>query len=115
MHEVSLAGGILRIVEESAAREGFRRVTSLRLEAGALCSVDVRALRFALEAIAPGTVLQEAALHIEEPPGQAFCFGCGENVHIAARGDACPSCGAYRLHPTGGMELRVLELTVHDC
>jgi hydrogenase nickel incorporation protein HypA/HybF len=114
MHEVSLAGGILRMVEEVAARDGFKRLSALRLEAGVLASVDVRALRFALEAIAPGSVLEGAQLVIEQPEGQAFCFGCGQNVQIAARGDACPLCGAYRLHPTSGTELRVLELTVHD-
>lgn len=114
MHEVSLAGGILGIVETASARDGFLRVQSLRLEVGALASVDVRALRFALESLAHGTVLEGCALEIERPAGGAFCFGCGESVQIAARGDACPACGSYRLQPTSGTELRVLELIVQD-
>ncbi|MFY8087120.1 MAG: hydrogenase/urease maturation nickel metallochaperone HypA, partial [Rubrivivax sp.] len=40
MHEMSLAGGILRLVEEAAAREAFQRVSCLRLEAGALAGVE---------------------------------------------------------------------------
>ena len=56
MHEASLAGGILRIVEDAARRDGFGRVKALRVEAGRLAGVEVRALRFALDAIAPGTV-----------------------------------------------------------
>ena len=114
MHELSLAGGILRIVEDAAERDRFRRVQTLRIEAGALASVDVHALRFALEAIAKGTLLEGAELQIEQPPGQALCFGCGQHVSIAARTDACPCCGAYQLHPTAGTELRVLGLTVLD-
>ena len=55
MHELSLAGGIVRLVEDAAERERFRRVSLLRLEAGALSGVEVRALRFALEASVPGT------------------------------------------------------------
>ena len=88
MHEASLAGGVLQLVEDAARREGFTRLISLRLEAGELAGVDVRALRFALESLAPGTLLQGAQIAIETPPGQAWCLGCGQTVAIARRGDA---------------------------
>mgnify|MGYP002144948207 CR=1 FL=1 len=67
MHELSLAGGVLRLVEDAAAREGFRRVQRLVLEAGALSGVEVRALRFAIESLAPGTCLEDCTLQIDEP------------------------------------------------
>jgi hydrogenase nickel incorporation protein HypA/HybF len=114
MHELSLAGGILKLVEDSAAREGFRRVRRLRLEAGALAGVELRALRFALDALAPGSLLEGAEIQIDQPPGRAFCMGCGESVEIAARTDPCPACGSHKLTPTGGLELRVLDLIVVD-
>ena len=65
MHEMSLAGGILKIVEDAAARDGFARVSRLVLEAGALAGVEVSALRFALEALSPGTLLEAAIIEIE--------------------------------------------------
>lgn len=114
MHEASLAGGVLQLVEDTARREGFSRLLILRLEAGQLAGVDVRALRFALESLAPGTVLDGAEIQIEEPPGQAWCMGCGQTVAIAQRGDACSACGGYQLQPTGGMELRVIDMQVSD-
>lgn len=114
MHEASLAGGVLRVVEDAARREGFGSVTLLRLEVGQLAGVEVRALRFALEAIAPGTCLAGARLEIDEPPGQAWCLGCSARVTLARRGDGCPQCGGYHLQPTGGTELRVVELLVND-
>lgn len=114
MHEASLAGGILQLVEDAARREGFRRVTRLRLQAGQLAGVEPRALRFALEALAPGTCLQDACFEIEEPPGQAWCLPCGLSVAIAQRGEACPHCGHYQLQPTGGTELKVLDMLVED-
>ena len=114
MHEASLAGGVLQLVEDTAVREGFSRLLSLRLEAGQLAGVDVRALRFALESLAPGTVLDGAQIEIEEPPGKAWCMGCAQTVAIAQRGDACPVCGGYQLQPTGGMELRVIDMQVSD-
>lgn len=114
MHEVSLAGGILRVVEDAAVREGFARVSHLRLEAGALSGVDVHALRFALQASVPGTCLESAEIQIDEPPGQAWCLKCATTVLIRCRTDACPQCGGFQLQPTGGTELRVTELLVHD-
>jgi hydrogenase nickel incorporation protein HypA/HybF len=114
MHEMSLAGGILRVVEQARERERFARVSTLRLAAGALAGVELAALRFALEAAAPGTLLDGARIEIDEVPGQAFCMGCGESVPIASRTDDCPRCGSARLTPTGGLELKVVDLVVHD-
>jgi hydrogenase nickel incorporation protein HypA/HybF len=114
MHELSLAAGILQMVERAAAREHFAHVATLELEVGALAGVDVHALRFALEAMAPGTLLERAAVQIARPEGRAWCLDCTEEVAIAALGEACPRCGAYGLRSTRGTELRVLRLTVHD-
>jgi len=114
MHEISLAGGILKLVEDSALKENFRRVSLLRLEVGQLANVELRALQFALEAIAPGTVLEGAQLAFDEPPGQALCLDCRQTVPLPERGTACIHCGSYRLQPTGGTELRVVDMLVAD-
>ncbi len=112
MHEVSLAGGILDIVEKTCARDPFERVTSLRLEAGALSGVDVRALRFALESIAPGTLLAQSHIDIDEPAATAWCMPCAQTVEIRSRLDACPYCASHQLQPTGSTELRVVDMQV---
>jgi hydrogenase nickel incorporation protein HypA/HybF len=114
MHELSLAGGILQLVEDAAKREHFSRVKLLHLEAGALSGVEIRALRFALDAIKPGTCLAEARIEIDEPPGQAWCLACNQCVAIQSRLDPCPQCGGVRLQPTGGTDLRVVDLLVDD-
>ncbi len=112
MHELSLAGGILRLLEQTRERDPFERVIHLRLEAGALSGVEPSALRFALEAIAPGTCLEHATIDIEEPPATARCMACGQSVTIRSRLDPCPICGDFGLQATGGTELRVMELQV---
>jgi hydrogenase nickel incorporation protein HypA/HybF len=114
MHEISLAGGILTLVEDSARRENFRRVRLLRLEVGQLANVELRALQFALEALAPGTLLDGARFEFDEPPGQALCLDCRQTVPLPERGTACPHCASYRLQPTGGTELRVTDMLVAD-
>jgi hydrogenase nickel incorporation protein HypA/HybF len=112
MHEVSLAGGILRVVEQARERDPFARLTHLTLEVGALSGVEVSSLRFALQAIAPSTCLAGAEIDIQEPPGTAWCLPCGQSVPILQRLDLCPQCGSAQLQPTGGTELRVLDLRV---
>ncbi|RVT50107.1 hydrogenase maturation nickel metallochaperone HypA/HybF [Rubrivivax albus] len=114
MHEMSLAGGILKLVDDAAARDPFTRVKCLVLDCGALAGVEVHALRFALEAIAPGTRLDGAEIVVHEPPGQAFCMSCGQRVEIMSRVDPCPACGSFKLQPTGGLDLTVRELIVHE-
>lgn len=114
MHEMSLAGGVLRLVEQAQTREHFSRVARIRLEAGALAGVEVRALRFALEAVAPGTALEGAAIEIDELPASAWCLACSQSVEIRSRTDDCPLCGSAQIQPTGGTELKLAELIVHD-
>ncbi|MBU6259305.1 MAG: hydrogenase maturation nickel metallochaperone HypA [Burkholderiales bacterium] len=112
MHELSLAGGILGIVEEARTRERFERVKRLTVEAGALAGVELRSLRFALESLAPGSCIEGAAIEIEVAPGTAWCLACCRSVAIASRTDPCPACAGHRLQPTGGTELKLRELIV---
>jgi len=114
MHEVSLAGGVLQLVDETAQREGFSRVLQLRLEVGQLAGVEVQALRFALDCIAPGTRLEGAQIEIIECAGLGWCLGCQQSVSIEQRGQPCPLCASYHIQSTGGMQLRVLDLQVSD-
>lgn len=112
MHELSLAGGILRVLEQTRERDPFERVTHLRLEVGALAGVEIESLRFALSSIAADTLLADAAIEIDTPPASAWCLPCGQRVSITSRLDACPVCGGYQLQPTGGTELRVVDMQV---
>ena len=112
MHEASLAGGVLQLVEEAARRDGFTRVVTLRLAVGQLAGVELPALRFALQSLTPGTLLEDAQIQIDEPPGQAWCMDCCMTVALALRGDACPVCGGFQLQPNGGLELRVVDMDV---
>ena len=114
MHEISLAGGILRMVEAAAARENFLRVARLHLEVGVLAGVEPQALRFALTAMMPGTCLEGGEIAIDEIPGVARCLSCAASVEIASHIEPCPRCGKYTLQATGGTELRVVDLVVFN-
>jgi hydrogenase nickel incorporation protein HypA/HybF len=109
---MSLAQGILEILEEAARRERTSRVTSVWLELGALSAVDPEAIAFCFEAVARGTVADGARLNIEIIPGRAMCLHCGESVPMARRDDACPLCGRYQMRVADGEQMRVRELEV---
>lgn len=112
MHEMSLAEGVLQIIEDHARQHGFGRVCAIVLEVGQLANVEVEALRFALDAVTRGTVAEGAAVEVVDVAGQAWCLHCSESVAVAARYEACPRCGGYQLQITGGTEMRVKELAV---
>jgi hydrogenase nickel incorporation protein HypA/HybF len=112
MHELSLCEGVRALIEEAAAREGFARVTRVRLEVGRFAGVETDALRFGFDVAMRGSPAEGAALDVIDLPGRAFCFGCGATVEVESRLDDCPRCGGARLSPTGGHELRVKDLEV---
>ena len=112
MHEMSLAEGVLQVIEQQARQQAFVRVLSVRLEIGRLAGVEVEAMRFCFDAVTRDSVAQGATLIIDEPEGQAWCMPCGLSVPLPQRGSACPHCGGWQLQPTGGTELRITELEV---
>jgi hydrogenase nickel incorporation protein HypA/HybF len=112
MHEMSLAEGILQIVEDAAAKQGFKRVTEVRLEIGVLSGVEIEALSFCLEVVLKGSVADGARVDLQHIPGRGYCLGCGETVPVKALYDACPHCGSYQVQATGGTEMRVKDLLV---
>lgn len=112
MHEMSLAEGIVQLIEEASVREGFSSVKLVALEIGRLSSVEPEALAFCFDAATRGSIAEGARLEIENVPGQGVCPQCGATVEVEALYDPCPKCGAFGLRITGGTEMRVKELEV---
>jgi hydrogenase nickel incorporation protein HypA/HybF len=112
MHEMSLAEGIVQLVEDAARAEGCTRVRTVWLEIGQLAAVEQEALRFCFDAVTRDSVAEGARLEIIETPGQGWCMQCERNVAVAALYDPCPDCGSYQVQVTGGSEMRVKELEV---
>lgn len=110
MHEMSLAEGVLGVVQEAARAHHPCVIRAVRLEIGALAAVELEALRFAFEVVKRGSVADGATLDIVSVPGSAWCMQCSRSVAIAERTDPCPECGSWQLQVTGGDQMRVKEL-----
>ena len=112
MHEMSLAEGVLQLIEEAAEREGFTHVRTIWVEIGALSGVEPDALTFCFDAVTRGSIAEGAAIEIVHVPGRGHCFDCGRDTELEAVYDACRHCGALPVQVTGGTEMRVKELEV---
>ncbi len=112
MHELALAREIVAIVEGEASRHGASAVRRIIVEIGVLSHVDPRALAFCFAAAAKGTPAAGAVLETRAAPARVQCAGCGRNVGIAKRGDACPECGSFDLVTARGEELKVKAMEI---
>lgn len=112
MHEMSLAEGVLQLVEDTAKRENARRVKLVVLEIGRMSSVEPEALKFCFEAVTNGSIAQGAVLEIIDVPGAGWCMLCSETVPMEALYGACPTCGSYQVQATSGTEMRVKEIEI---
>src|SRR5574343_1818302 len=106
MHEMSLAEGIVQLLEEHAQTQQFRRVKQIWLQVGELAGVEPEALTFCLDVVLRGSLADGAQVHLLREPGRGWCLACSQEVSIHARFDACPSCGRHQVQVTGGEELR---------
>jgi hydrogenase nickel incorporation protein HypA/HybF len=112
MHEMSLAEGILQLLEDAARRENATRVSAVYLEIGQLASVEVESLRFCFDAVIKDSIAEGARLEIIDVPGTGWCLDCSESVPMSDKLSGCVRCGGYRVQVTGGTEMRVRELEI---
>jgi hydrogenase nickel incorporation protein HypA/HybF len=111
MHEVGIMESALGAVLAQARVHRAQRVHRIVVRIGALAGVDADSLRFAFEALAPGTLAAEAAFEVVEVPIEVHCAACRE---IFSAGDgvifACPRCGGLSGDIRQGRELELSRI-----
>ena len=112
MHEMSLAEGVLQVIEDAARAQGFARVRTVWLEIGRLAAVDAEAMRFCFDAVTRGSVAEGSRLEIVDTAGSGWCMQCSCSIPVQALYDPCPKCGSHQLQVTGGTEMRVKEIEI---
>jgi hydrogenase nickel incorporation protein HypA/HybF len=114
MHEVSIAESIIDIASDYAGREGIDRFHAVELEIGAFSGIEIDALTFAMEVVCRDTVLDGAALHINEVSGWGKCDMCFQEFQLEDCFMLCPHCGETSVSILRGQELRVASLIVNE-
>ena len=112
MHEMSLAEGVLQLIEDAAHQQEFAKVTAVWLEIGQLSGGEVEAMEFCFEAVMRDSIADGARLEIIALPGIGWCMQCAMTVPMTEVFGECPQCGSHQMQVTGGTEMRVKELEV---
>ncbi|MDO9244058.1 MAG: hydrogenase maturation nickel metallochaperone HypA [Rhodocyclaceae bacterium] len=112
MHEMSLVEGVRELIEDAAAREGFSRVSSVRVEIGQLSGVEREAFEFCFDLAMRGGITDGVRLEVIATPGRGRCPDCGRETALAVVYDPCEHCGAVPVAVIGGTEMRVIDLEV---
>lgn len=112
MHELTLCQNMLKVIEEQAATQRFRRVKTVWLEVGTLAGVEMAALRFGFDVVMKGSVAEGARLEIIELQALGWCECCKKSVVLTRRFDGCPDCATVPLPVTTGDGLMIKELEV---
>lgn len=112
MHEMSLAEGVMQLIEDAARKDPFKHVTAVWLEIGQLSGVEPQAMAFCFDAVTRNTVADGARLEIITLPGSGWCMACAKTVPMSEVFGECPDCGGYQLQVTSGTDMRVKELEV---
>lgn len=112
MHEMSIAESIIEIVEKEAGKAGVSSVEEVELEIGFLAGIEYESLSFALKVLAPGSILKDANIVINKPPGLAKCFNCDHEFPTDSAINICPECESYGCNIIRGKELRVSSIVI---
>jgi len=103
----------LELAAAQTRQAGGSRVHRLRLKVGVLSGVVPEALRFAFQALSPGTVAEGARLEIIPVPARHWCRTCRQEFeNIDDMIPDCPRCRTPTLVARGGRELELDSLEV---
>ena len=108
MHEMALTQSVVEAVCEHAAG---RRVSSVKLEVGALCAVVPDAMTFCFDLATEGTIAAKSRLDIDVPPGTPQCRTCDAHYELTEPILLCP-CGSANVEVLAGRDLKILSMEV---
>jgi hydrogenase nickel incorporation protein HypA/HybF len=114
MHELSIAQGIVDIVQQSIPAGHPGKVEIVRVKVGELSGIVADSLEFCFSAITQETPLEGALLVIEHVATTAECRTCGCRSRVADLLFLCPVCGGGDLTLLSGRELQVTEIELSD-
>jgi hydrogenase nickel incorporation protein HypA/HybF len=112
MHELSIMESALTMALDRARQSGASRVHSLRLRIGALSGVVPDALRFAFDALTPGTLAEGAHLIIDPVPARFWCAQCAMEFRSDDMFAECPECHVPSAELRAGREMELASMEV---
>ncbi|HVP37220.1 MAG TPA: hydrogenase maturation nickel metallochaperone HypA [Terriglobales bacterium] len=105
MHELSLAQGIIQVIEEELGKSKEKGIVrKINLRVGKLSFVEPEALVFSFEFCSKKTQCENAKLVIEKVPLNCKCQDCGKGFSPEEAVFICPDCNSSRIKIISGEE-----------
>jgi hydrogenase nickel incorporation protein HypA/HybF len=107
MHETAIVGGLMRILEQKATRNGVAHISSVLLKVGRLRAVEPQQLSACFEMFAEGTVADGAKLIIDVVGVRGRCRDCATEFGVPRYHFECPSCAGRDIEVIQGQEMYI--------
>jgi hydrogenase nickel incorporation protein HypA/HybF len=115
MHELSIVEALIDQVGKELNQAGQHGPAArLEVSVGRLSGVNCESLRFAFRLLAPGTVVADAELVLQEPKAVCRCRTCNAAVEIDDLVVQCPRCASGEITIEGGRELVLQSIEIVD-
>jgi hydrogenase nickel incorporation protein HypA/HybF len=119
MHELSMAQAIVDTVLDAAQKNEAQDVLEVTIEIGQLTMLNPEQLKFLLDVIIEGTLLENSEILIEEIPVEIKCQSCDFKGEANTEGSdhylaivLCPECGGRNVEITKGRECNVKNIRI---
>jgi len=114
MHEFSLMAGVIDAVEASARENNASRVVEIKLVIGEMTEVLEEAMNFALEVLAPQTLVEGARLTMTKVVPQSRCLACDTVFEHDRYHFACPACDSLATELLAGKEMYIESIEIEE-
>jgi hydrogenase nickel incorporation protein HypA/HybF len=112
MHELTLAQGILSIIDSEDKKNSFDRVLEVSLKIGEFSGIIPSCLLEFFPIAAKDTKAEGAKLKISVIPAAFTCLDCGYEGAVDRKEACCPKCKSQAIRMTAGREFYVESLNV---
>jgi len=112
MHELSIAGELVRAIRVELRSHPNARVKSALVRVGVLRLIEPTTLERCFEAAIWDSPLAGAQLHVEQVKASARCRKCGVEFPVEDQWFECPQCGETGSELVRGDELQLVSLEI---
>ena len=112
MHELSVTSYLVDAVDTRARELGATRVLTINLVIGERSGIVDDSLRFYFEMLAPGTLVEGAALNVARTSLRFHCAACARDYGPSGFDFLCPNCGALGEVVDDGSDLLIESLEI---
>lgn len=114
MHELGIAEETLAAIQREAERYPNTRAIRAGLRIGELAGVDISALKFAFDAILPGSSCEGMKVEMEYVLRKHRCSDCGTEFIVRNYELNCPQCRSSLTRCISGEELDLAFVEVEE-